>query len=168
MRPLEEADKNGWTVADFRVRMVAVDLGTQQIRTDGLLDQLSQRLIHRYQPSDWCLARSGWNHADWGRTVFSDESCFQLCPDDHRRCVWRRSGQRAEPAFTIACPTRLQQGIALQCADDVTITLHDIWSKFGKKYRRRPSGCFITLCYVVWQLTSRLEVGHLFIELVIL
>ncbi|GFX10315.1 hypothetical protein TNCV_1867101 [Trichonephila clavipes] len=23
------------------------------------------------------------------------------------------------------------------------------WSKFGKKYRRRPSGCFMTLCLVV-------------------
>ncbi|GFV91268.1 hypothetical protein TNCV_897871 [Trichonephila clavipes] len=39
MRPLEDAGKNGWTVADFSVMMVAVDLG-------------SQRLIHRYQHSD--------------------------------------------------------------------------------------------------------------------
>ncbi|GFU77499.1 HTH_Tnp_Tc3_2 domain-containing protein [Trichonephila clavipes] len=53
----------------------------------------------------WCLARSGWNHADSGRIVFSDEFCFQLCPDDHRRRVWRRPGQRADPAFTIACHT---------------------------------------------------------------
>ncbi|GFW54789.1 HTH_Tnp_Tc3_2 domain-containing protein [Trichonephila clavipes] len=55
----------------------------------------------------WCLARPGWNHANWGRMVFSDEYRFQLCPDDHRRCVWRRPGQRADPAFTIArstCP----------------------------------------------------------------
>ncbi|GFS60732.1 hypothetical protein TNCV_2001401 [Trichonephila clavipes] len=29
-----------------------------------------------------CLAQSGWNHADQGRIVFSDESHFQLCPDD--------------------------------------------------------------------------------------
>ncbi|GFV78455.1 transposable element Tc1 transposase [Trichonephila clavipes] len=33
--------------------------------------------------------------------VFNDESCFQLCPDDHRRRVWRRLEQRADPAFTI-------------------------------------------------------------------
>ncbi|GFW37189.1 hypothetical protein TNCV_5020871 [Trichonephila clavipes] len=25
-----------------------------------------------------CLARLGWNHADWGRMVFRDESRFQL------------------------------------------------------------------------------------------
>ncbi|GFV02844.1 uncharacterized protein TNCV_3609731 [Trichonephila clavipes] len=39
-----------------------------------------------------CLARSGWKHADWRRLVFSDESYFQLRPDDHRRRVWRRPG----------------------------------------------------------------------------
>ncbi|GFW21659.1 HTH_Tnp_Tc3_2 domain-containing protein [Trichonephila clavipes] len=49
-----------------------------------------------------CLARLGWNHADRGRVVFRDESRFQLCPDDHRRRVWRRPGQRADPTFTIA------------------------------------------------------------------
>ncbi|GFU43253.1 hypothetical protein TNCV_1567021 [Trichonephila clavipes] len=32
MRPLENADKNGWTMTDFCVMMVAVDLGSQQIR----------------------------------------------------------------------------------------------------------------------------------------
>ncbi|GFU63881.1 hypothetical protein TNCV_2313871 [Trichonephila clavipes] len=31
MRPMEDADKNGWAAADFNVMMVAVDLGSQQI-----------------------------------------------------------------------------------------------------------------------------------------
>ncbi|GFU90440.1 hypothetical protein TNCV_3948701 [Trichonephila clavipes] len=31
-----------------------------------------------------------------------DESHFQLCPDDHRRRVWIRLGQRADPSFIIA------------------------------------------------------------------
>ncbi|GFW54314.1 HTH_Tnp_Tc3_2 domain-containing protein [Trichonephila clavipes] len=57
----------------------------------------------------WCLARSGWNHADWGRIVFSDESHFQLCPDDQGRCVWRRPGQRADSAFNTACHTGPQE-----------------------------------------------------------
>ncbi|GFU17143.1 hypothetical protein NPIL_419641 [Nephila pilipes] len=34
----------------------------------------------------------------------------------------------------------------------------DNWSKCVKKYRRRPSGSFDTLCHVVRQLASRLEV----------
>ncbi|GFX68046.1 HTH_Tnp_Tc3_2 domain-containing protein [Trichonephila clavipes] len=44
----------------------------------------------------------------------------------------------------------------------------DNWSKFGNKYRRRPSGCLITLCHVVWQFASRLEFGQHLIELVTL
>ncbi|GFV73714.1 transposable element Tc1 transposase [Trichonephila clavipes] len=49
-----------------------------------------------------CLTRSGWNHDDWGRIVLSDESHFQLCPDNHQRRVWNRPGQRTDPVFTIA------------------------------------------------------------------
>ncbi|GFV56630.1 hypothetical protein TNCV_4628281 [Trichonephila clavipes] len=40
----------------------------------------------------------------------------------------------------------------------------DNWSKFGKKYLRRPSGCFITLCHVVWQLSSILEMSQILIN----
>ncbi|GFT18523.1 hypothetical protein TNCV_1708381 [Trichonephila clavipes] len=55
MRLLEDTRKNGWTVADFSVLIVAVDLGPQQIRRIDLLsDRLSQRLIHliNHQTSD--------------------------------------------------------------------------------------------------------------------
>ncbi|GFW24382.1 transposable element Tc1 transposase [Trichonephila clavipes] len=58
-----------------------------------------------------CLAISGWNLADWRHRVFSDESCFQLYLDDHRRRLWRRPGQRADPAFTIERHTGPQQGV---------------------------------------------------------
>ncbi|GFT98111.1 uncharacterized protein TNCV_789301 [Trichonephila clavipes] len=54
-----------------------------------------------------------WNHAEWGRIVFSDEFRFHLCPDDHRRRVWRRLGQRADPAFTMASHTRPQQRLII-------------------------------------------------------
>ncbi|GFV59868.1 transposable element Tcb1 transposase [Trichonephila clavipes] len=43
--------------------------------------------------------------------VVSDESRFHLCPDDHRRQVWRRSGYRDYPAFPIARHTGSQQGV---------------------------------------------------------
>ncbi|GFY16857.1 uncharacterized protein TNCV_3689151 [Trichonephila clavipes] len=112
MWPLEDAVKNGWTMADFSIIMVAVDLGQQQIgRTNCLSDQLSQHLIHRYQPSEWCLILSGWNHADWRRIVFSDESHFQMCPYNHRRSVWRSPGQCADPTFTVARHTDPQPGV---------------------------------------------------------
>ncbi|GFV04352.1 hypothetical protein TNCV_919731 [Trichonephila clavipes] len=45
--------------------------------------------------------------------VFSDESCIQLCPNDYRRRVWSRPGQRADPAFTIARHTGPKPGIML-------------------------------------------------------
>ncbi|GFT42284.1 transposable element Tc1 transposase [Trichonephila clavipes] len=71
------------------------------------------------------MSRS-WNHVDWGRTVFSDESCFQLCPDDHRRRVWRRPGQRADPAFTVARHTGLQQEVMVWGA--ISFEAGPLWS----------------------------------------
>ncbi|GFU67393.1 transposable element Tc1 transposase [Trichonephila clavipes] len=41
--------------------------------------------------------------------VFRDESLFQLCPDNHRKHVWRRRGQRADLTFTIARHSGLNQ-----------------------------------------------------------
>ncbi|GFW47939.1 transposable element Tcb2 transposase [Trichonephila clavipes] len=61
--------------------------------------------------SQWCLAQSGWNHAEWGCIVLSCEIRFQLCSDDHRRRVWRRPGQRTNPTFTIARHTYPQPGV---------------------------------------------------------
>ncbi|GFU33421.1 transposable element Tc1 transposase [Trichonephila clavipes] len=58
-----------------------------------------------------CLAGSGWNHADGGDIVFSDKSHFQLCPDNHRICVWRRLVQCADPAFTTTRHTSLQSEV---------------------------------------------------------
>ncbi|GFT22400.1 transposable element Tc1 transposase [Trichonephila clavipes] len=63
-----------------------------------------------------CLAPSGWNHADWRSIVFSDESCFQLYLDDHRRRVWRRRGLRVVPDVTIARHTGPQPGVMVRDA----------------------------------------------------
>ncbi|GFT15567.1 transposable element Tc1 transposase [Trichonephila clavipes] len=48
-----------------------------------------------------------------GHIVFSNESCFQLCPDDHRRRVWRHLVQRVDPAFTTAHHTGPQPGFMI-------------------------------------------------------
>ncbi|GFX08666.1 transposable element Tc1 transposase [Trichonephila clavipes] len=58
MQPLEDAGKNGWTLVDFSVMMVAVDQEQQQIGR--------------------CLATN----------------LVSNCPDDNRRLVGRRPGQR--------------------------------------------------------------------------
>ncbi|GFV11527.1 uncharacterized protein TNCV_975191 [Trichonephila clavipes] len=60
-----------------------------------------------------CFARSGWNHADWRRIAFSDESRFQLYPDDHGRRIWCHPGQQADSAFNFARHTCPQPGVTL-------------------------------------------------------
>ncbi|UYV70360.1 hypothetical protein LAZ67_7002668 [Cordylochernes scorpioides] len=59
----------------------------------------------------WCRKRSTWNCADWGCIFFSDESRFLLCPDDRRKRVWRRPGQRVDPGLTVEHHTGPQQGV---------------------------------------------------------
>ncbi|UYV82953.1 B3GNT1 [Cordylochernes scorpioides] len=67
--------------------------------------------VHRQVRLQWCRERSTLNCADWGRIVFSDESRFLLCPDDRRKRVWRRPGQRVDPGPTVEHHTGPQQGV---------------------------------------------------------
>ncbi|GFU62238.1 HTH_Tnp_Tc3_2 domain-containing protein [Trichonephila clavipes] len=50
---------------------------------------------------------------DWRRVVFSDESRFSLSADYHRTRVWRRSGQRSDPAFIVERHTAISQGVTV-------------------------------------------------------
>ncbi|GFV20094.1 transposable element Tcb2 transposase [Trichonephila clavipes] len=54
---------------------------------------------HRQCRLDFCRPRATWSVTDWRRVIFSDESRFSLSNDDHRTRVWRRTGQRSDPAF---------------------------------------------------------------------
>ncbi|UYV69341.1 hypothetical protein LAZ67_6003273 [Cordylochernes scorpioides] len=67
--------------------------------------------VHRQVGTQWCRERSTWNCADWGRIVFSNEYRFLLCPDDRRKRVWRRPGQRVDPGLTVEHHTGPQQGV---------------------------------------------------------
>ncbi|GFX50597.1 transposable element Tc1 transposase [Trichonephila clavipes] len=118
MRPLENAGKNGWTVADssgrlratanWEDRLIVRSASIIYARTDHYATCHSR--LHTVEP-DYSDARLGWNHTDWGRIVFSDASHFQLYPENYRRCVWRHLGQRAYSAFTIARDTGPQPGV---------------------------------------------------------
>ena len=59
----------------------------------------------------WYQAHSHWNVTDWNRIVFSDESRFELSPDDQRRRVWRRPGQRCDTNLTVFRQTGRQPGV---------------------------------------------------------
>ncbi|UYV73847.1 IKK1 [Cordylochernes scorpioides] len=65
---------------------------------------------NRRQRLEWCRARSTW-WTEWHRVVFSDESRFCLSSDSHRVRVWRRRGERSNPAAIVERPTVRQRGI---------------------------------------------------------
>ncbi|KFM68833.1 hypothetical protein X975_07143, partial [Stegodyphus mimosarum] len=74
----------------------------RNLRSCRPLSHLTLTPVHCQPRLQWCLDRSGWNDADWGRIVFSGEACFQLGRDYHRRRVWSHTERRADPAFTTA------------------------------------------------------------------
>ncbi|UYV85106.1 hypothetical protein LAZ67_X004594 [Cordylochernes scorpioides] len=65
---------------------------------------------NRRQRLEWCRARSTWM-TEWHRVVFSDESRFCLSSDSRRVRVWRRRGERSNPAAIVERPTVRQCGI---------------------------------------------------------
>ncbi|GFW45795.1 transposable element Tcb2 transposase [Trichonephila clavipes] len=69
---------------------------------------------HRQCRLDFCRPRATWSVTDWRRVIFSDESRFSLGADDHRTRVWRRTGQRSDPAFIVERHTAISQGAIYQ------------------------------------------------------
>ncbi|UYV83030.1 hypothetical protein LAZ67_22001840 [Cordylochernes scorpioides] len=65
---------------------------------------------NRRQRLEWCRARSTWM-TEWHRVVFSDESRFCLSRDSRRVRVWRRRGERSNPAAIVERPAVRQRGI---------------------------------------------------------
>ncbi|UYV69717.1 Transposase [Cordylochernes scorpioides] len=65
---------------------------------------------NRRQRLEWCRARSTWM-TEWHRVVFSDESRFCLSSDSRRVRVWRRRGERSNPAAIVERPTVRQRGL---------------------------------------------------------
>ncbi|GFS58194.1 hypothetical protein TNCV_1411571 [Trichonephila clavipes] len=83
---------------------------------------------------------------DWGLIVFSDESRFQLFPDDHRRRVWRLPRQLAYLAFTIARHIGLQPGVMAWSV--ILLTTGPLWTSLEAHTvvrRRHSENCFVTV-----------------------
>ena len=53
---------------------------------------------HRTTHVNWARQHSGWARRQWSRVVFTDESKFNLHGPDGRIRVWRRRGERLDPA----------------------------------------------------------------------
>ncbi|GFW31277.1 hypothetical protein TNCV_2578581 [Trichonephila clavipes] len=74
MQPFEDAGQNGWTMTDFSVMRVAVDLEPQQIgRTNRLSDQLSFIVINHQT----CDLHTSVHHDP---SQFTDRAKFTLVP----------------------------------------------------------------------------------------
>ncbi|UYV83709.1 Ces3 [Cordylochernes scorpioides] len=65
---------------------------------------------NRRQRLEWCRARSTWM-TEWHRVVFLDEPRFCLSSDSRHVRVWRRRGERSNPAAIVERPTVRQRGI---------------------------------------------------------
>ncbi|GFX43360.1 transposable element Tcb1 transposase [Trichonephila clavipes] len=91
---------------------------------------------HRQCRLDFCRPRATWSVTDWRRVIFSDESRFSLSADDHRTRVWRRSGQRSDPAFIVERHTAISQ--ARRYVDDILtpIVLPMLSSRPGAIYQQ--------------------------------
>ncbi|GFV33515.1 transposable element Tc1 transposase [Trichonephila clavipes] len=95
---------------------------------------------HRQCRLDFCRPRATWSVTDWRRVIFSDESRFSLSADDHRTRVWRRTGQRSDPAFIVERHTAISQGplTARRYVDDILtpIVLPMLSSRPGAIYQQ--------------------------------
>lgn len=56
---------------------------------------------HRAARLNWARQHLGWTRRRWNRIVFTDESKFNLQGADGRIRVWRRKGERLDPANVI-------------------------------------------------------------------
>ena len=65
---------------------------------------------HRRQCLEWCWTRAMWM-TEWRNVMFSDESFFCLSNDSNHIRVWRRRGDRSNPAVTVERPIKRQRGI---------------------------------------------------------
>ncbi|UYV60616.1 hypothetical protein LAZ67_1001671, partial [Cordylochernes scorpioides] len=88
---------------------------SRRLVADGLhscrpLRRLPLTPPNRRQRLEWCRARSTWM-TEWHRVVFSDESRFCLSSDSRRVRVWRRRGERSNPAAIVERPIVRQRGI---------------------------------------------------------
>ncbi|GFV22403.1 transposable element Tcb2 transposase [Trichonephila clavipes] len=71
-------------------------------------------LTPHHRQSTGFLPTSGNLECDRLETChLSDESRFSLSADDHRTRVWRRTGQRSDPAFIVERHTAISQGVTV-------------------------------------------------------
>ncbi|GFU96950.1 HTH_Tnp_Tc3_2 domain-containing protein [Trichonephila clavipes] len=101
-------------------QMIARDRAIRRVATSAPTTSLAS--IQRHLPSsrhpvpvDWIFADLGNLECDRLGDVSSSvmNPRFSLSDDDHRTRVWRRTGQRSDPAFIVEWHTAISQGVTV-------------------------------------------------------
>ncbi|GFT11081.1 HTH_Tnp_Tc3_2 domain-containing protein [Trichonephila clavipes] len=117
--PLRRNRRQYEQLTDFdRGRIIGLREAGRRLTEVGLRSRRPLRRLpltshHRQCRLDFCRPRATWSVTDWRRVIFSDESRFSLSADDHRTRVWRRTGQRSDPAFIVERHTAISQGVTV-------------------------------------------------------
>ncbi|GFV54698.1 transposable element Tc1 transposase [Trichonephila clavipes] len=112
----------------IRRRLTEVGLRSRRPLRRLPLTPHHRQLTHQNR-LDFCRPRATWSVTDWRRVIFRDESRFSLSADDHRTRVFRRTGQRSDPAFIVERHTAISQ-------DTWTIVLPMLSSRPGAIYQQ--------------------------------
>ncbi|UYV60636.1 Transposase [Cordylochernes scorpioides] len=107
---LIEVPEHNERIMLFKNRTISRRLVANGLHSCRPLRRLPLTPPNRRQRLEWCRARSTWM-TEWHRVVFSDESRFCLSSDSLRVRVWRRRGERSNPAAIVERPTVRQRGI---------------------------------------------------------
>ncbi|GFW76369.1 HTH_Tnp_Tc3_2 domain-containing protein [Trichonephila clavipes] len=107
-RPRATADRKNRLI--FRSAVTASNSSLSTVRRTTRT-RMSTMTIHRRLIEQNLRSYRPLRHLPSTPPLFSDESRFQLCPDDYRGRVWRSPGQRADPTFPIARHTDPQPGV---------------------------------------------------------
>ncbi|KFM65698.1 Transposable element Tcb2 transposase, partial [Stegodyphus mimosarum] len=99
------------TSASVTSRTIHRRLTERRLTSRRTLYRLPLTSVQRQARLQWYRVYSHWNVTDWSRIVFSDESRFELSPNDQRRRVWRRPGQRYDTNLTVFRQTGRQPGV---------------------------------------------------------
>ncbi|GFY14318.1 transposable element Tcb1 transposase [Trichonephila clavipes] len=109
-RPRNTNDREHPVPSRETIRRRLTEVG---LRSRRPLRRLPLTPHHRQCRLDFCRPRATLSVTDWRRVIFSDESRFSLSADDHRTRVWRRTGQRSDPAFIVERHTAISQGVTV-------------------------------------------------------
>ncbi|KFM59999.1 Transposable element Tc1 transposase, partial [Stegodyphus mimosarum] len=96
-------------------RIISFRLVERGLHSRHPLRRLPLTPQHRRQRLEWCQTGAMWM-TEWRNVVFSDELRFCLSSDSRRIRVWRRRGDRSNPAVTVERPTARQCDIMVSGA----------------------------------------------------